>query len=104
MAVVEISPGICGFITKVTVKKINKRVVEVNIETDCPNIKKVAGDIKSIDVYKELFCKLHETNIYKTLIKGMAHPTCLVPLGILKGVEVAADLALPKDATINVHS
>ncbi|MHB1043400.1 MAG: DUF6951 family protein [Eubacteriales bacterium] len=103
MATVEISPGICGYITRVEVIRVDKRTVEVNIESECPNIRKVTGEIKTIYPLKELFCKLHETETYKKLVGGMAHPTCLVPSGVLKGIELAAGLALPKECYIRLE-
>lgn len=104
MATIEISPGICGFQTRVLVKKISPRCLQIDIETDCPNIRRVAGCLKTVDPYKELFCKLHETETYKSLLNGIAHPACVVPAGILKGIEVASGLALPKDSHIQVLS
>lgn len=102
MADVEITSGICGFATRVQATRINRRTVEVNIETDCPNIKKVAASSFTVDPYKELFGKLHETQTYKILCEGMAHPVCLVPAGVLKSIEVAAELALPKDCHLSI--
>lgn len=102
MAYAEIFSGICGFTTRVEVNKVDKRTVEINIETDCPNIKRVAGGIKTVKPLQELFCKLHETETYKVLMSGIAHPACLVPPGVLKCIEVAAELALPKDSHIRI--
>lgn len=99
---VEIYPGICGFKTTVEAKKIDKTTVEVCIKTDCPNIKKVADNFKVVKPYEELFCKLHETGTYKALLNGLAHPACLVPAGVLKAIEVASGLALPKNAAIQI--
>lgn len=102
MALVEINSGICGFKTSVSVKKADQGTVEVIIDTDCPNIKKAAGGIKTIKPLKELFRKLHETETYMALLNGVAHPACLVPAGVLKGIEVESGLALPKDSYIKV--
>lgn len=102
MADVEISSGICGFKTRVHVKKTDQRTVEVSIETDCPNIKKVTGGVRVVKPFKELFCKLHETETYISLINGVSHPACLVPSGVLKGIEVEAGMALPKESYIRV--
>lgn len=102
MAIVEINSGICGFVTRVKVIKADNSAVEISIETGCPNIQKVAGSLKTIKPLKELFCKLHETETYRTLLGGIVHPACVVPAGILKGIEVAAELALPKDSHIRI--
>ncbi|KJS10337.1 MAG: hypothetical protein VR67_18720 [Peptococcaceae bacterium BRH_c8a] len=102
MADVEIMSGICGFTTKVKATRINKRQVEVSIATDCPNIKKITTNLITVDPYKELFCKMHETQTYKTLCEGVAHPACLVPAGVLKSIEVVTELALPKDCHLSI--
>ncbi len=104
MAVVEINSGICGFVTRVEVKKTDHKTVEVDIDTDCPNLKRVAASIKQIKPAREMFCKLHDTDTYRALLKGLAHPACPVPVGILKGIEAEAGLALPKDAYIKVSA
>jgi hypothetical protein len=103
MAIVEINSGICGFTTRVEVTRLDKRNVEVKIETECPNIKKVAGDLNIIQPLKELFSKLHETETYKKLAEGVVHPACLVPSGVLKGIEVASGMALPKGCHIRIE-
>lgn len=102
MTFVEINSGICGFKTRVSVRKSDHRTVSILIDTDCPNIKKVAGKITSVKPLRELFCRLHETETYIALLSGIAHPACLVPAGVLKGIEVEAGLALPKDGYIRV--
>lgn len=104
MALVEINSGICGFITRVSVKKADHKTVEVTIETDCPNIKKVAWGKKTFNPLRELFCRLHETEVYLALLKGVSHPACLVPAGVIKGIELEAGMALPKDGYIRVKS
>lgn len=102
MAEVDINGGICGFTTRVHVKKIDKDTIKVSIDTECPNIKKVAHLVDTVRPIKEIFCNLHQTEVYKKLLPGMVHPSCLVPSGVLKGIEIEAGLALPKDCYIKV--
>ncbi|MCL2337958.1 MAG: hypothetical protein FWC60_11130 [Firmicutes bacterium] len=102
MAEVEINSGVCGFTTKVRANKINRRQVEVEITTECPNIGKMSPNIITVEPYKELFGKLHETETYKIMCEVVSHPTCLVPAGVLKCVEVASELALPKDCHLTI--
>ncbi|MHB8916881.1 MAG: DUF6951 family protein [Desulfocucumaceae bacterium] len=98
----EINSGICGFITRVEVRKAGDRMMEISIDSECPNIKKVAADLKTVMPLREIFCKLHETETYKMLQRGVVHPACLVPIGVLKGVEAEAGLALPRDGYIRL--
>lgn len=76
--------------------------VDISIESDCPNIQKMAGELKSIDAFKEIFSRAVNTTAYQLASKHCPHPGCPVPSGILKAVEVAVGLALPKDAQILV--
>ncbi|OAT82966.1 DUF6951 family protein [Desulfotomaculum copahuensis] len=102
MAKVEIFGGVCGFNTTVRATAGQKRQVELCVETECPNWQKVAGELKIVNAYKELFAKLHEGELYHIYAPHIPHPACPVPAGIMKAVEVAAGLALPRDARIKV--
>ena len=44
----------------------------------------------------------HEGQLYGVARRFVRHPACPVLAGILKAVEVAAGLALPRDAVIKV--
>jgi hypothetical protein len=103
MAKGTIDSGICGFITEVTATKGEGRNIKVDIQTDCPNFKKVAEEYTEIDPYQEVLVRIGKTLICELSTKYSPHPSCPVPSGILKTIEVEAGLALPKDATITVE-
>jgi hypothetical protein len=106
MAKAEIYGGICGFTIRVTaVKRAGKgreMEVEIRLDSECPSWQKVAGELSSLKPFQELFSLPHEGRLYRVATRYVRHPACPVPAGILKAVEVAADLALPWDATIKV--
>ncbi|MCL6447884.1 MAG: hypothetical protein K6U04_06980 [Armatimonadetes bacterium] len=106
MAKAEIYGGICGFTTLVTaVKGAGKgreMEVAVRLDSECPSWQKVAEEIGSLKPFQELFSLPHEGQLYGVARRFVRHPACPVPAGILKAVEVAAGLALPRDATIKV--
>ncbi|AEG13712.1 hypothetical protein Desku_0062 [Desulfofundulus kuznetsovii DSM 6115] len=102
MAKVEIFGGICGFNTVVSATAEQRRMVELKVESECPNWQKVQEQLKKVDAYKELFGKLHEGEVYRLSSPFIPHLACLVPAGIMKAVEVAAGLALPRDGFIRV--
>lgn len=104
MAKVEIFGGVCGFNTTVQATAGQKRQVELSVETECPNWRKVAAQLKTVNAYKELFAKLHEGELYQIYVSHIPHPACPVPAGIMKAIEVAAGLALPRDARIKVSA
>lgn len=103
MAKAIINAGICGFTTIVTTELLEDgQNVSININTSCPNISKGIEDLKEVDAFGEIFTKLHETKVYKTLSPHIPHVTCPIYSGILKAIEVEAGLALPADATITL--
>ncbi len=104
MTKVTVNAGICGFTTIIKAKlEDDGQTVSINLTTNCPNISKGTDELKQVDSYHELFSKLHETQIYKTLSPHLPHSACPVYSGALKAVEVAAGMALPKDSTIKVE-
>ena len=51
----------------------------------------------------EIFRKPHETRGYQALSPHLPHVSCPLYSGFLKAIEVAAGLALPKDAHILIE-
>lgn len=94
--------GICGFTITVNSESNNGQTVRLEIASDCPNYQKIAAELKEVDAFQELFQKLHMGNVYQTFAKYSPHPSCPGLSGILKTVEVAAGLALPQTADIEV--
>ena len=105
MSVVEVNvdPGICGLKSKITVESTDMMSAGVSIESDCPDIMKIGEKIKEIDSMKDVFAKLGESTVYKLGTEYCKHGTCPVPGAILKGVEVACGLALPKDVHLSIE-
>ena len=101
MAKAEIHAGICGFNTTVRTA-MDGSVCKVSIESDCQAIQKLAEHLTEVDPLGELSSR---RRMPKTLDAGhqyCTHAACPVPVGVIKAVEVAAQLALPADATIKL--
>jgi hypothetical protein len=81
MASAEIESGICGFCTTVKTTAEGRTLTEV-------------------DPYREISYRGEGPVTLKLAAEHLVHPACPVPSGILKAIEVAAGLALPKDASI----
>ena len=105
MAVVEVNvdPGICGLKSKITAESSDMMSARVSIESDCPDILKIGENIKEIDTMKDVFAKIGESTVYQLGAEFCKHGTCPVPCAILKGVEAAAGLALPKDVHLEIR-
>ena len=102
MATGVIHAGACGFTINVKAVSDEDYKVQLEITSDCPNYKKIAQELVEVDAYKEIFNKLHTGRVYEVFAKYSPHPSCPGVSGILKTVEVAANLALPQTASISV--
>ncbi len=103
-AKVEIDSGICGMHTTVwaTTDMATYRC-KLKITSSCEAIQKLAEEIPEVDAFQEISLRMGEGP--EVLRKGMAicfHSACPAPVGIIKAIEVASQLALPKDAIIKV--
>lgn len=104
MARVEVDAGICGFktIVETTVSDANPYSVRLNIDSQCPAVMKAAEALgPEVDAFQEISFR-SKPRVLELAPGTLAHPACPVPSGIIKAIEVAAGLALPKDATITV--
>ena len=100
VAHVNVEPGICGFPCKVIARKIGKRRVSLEIiGSECQQVKKLANSLTEMTL-KDLFLPLTRNPVYTAAEKSGCHPSCAIPSAVLKAVEVAMDMALPKDVQI----
>ena len=102
MAKVTVDSGICGFRTVMDVRSDDQQHALVALTTDCPNLKPLEAESFEVDAFVECFAKVGKSPVYERLRPRCRHPGCPVPSGIIKGVEVACGLALPKDASIHI--
>ena len=102
MAKVTVDAGVCGFRTVIRATSDDMQHATVRIETSCPNLKPMTEAPLEIDAYVECFSKVGASSVYEVARQYCKHPGCPVPAGIIKGIEVACGLALPKDAVIRV--
>lgn len=102
MAKVVIDAGICGNVSEVKAELVEGFKVRLHIESTCASIKKMAGQLNEVDALQEFNAKSTDSAIRKAFVENSSHAACPVPAGIIKAVEVAAGLALPKDASIKV--
>ncbi len=101
MAKAEIEAGVCGFTTTVEARMEGDECV-LAIESPCAGIQRLAAELKSVDPFREITHRGEGPLTLALAAKHCKHPACPVPAGIVKAVEVAAGLALPRDATIRV--
>ncbi len=104
MSRAEIHSGICGFVTVVeaTADEGDHHRVHLKITSDCKACQRLAQELAEVDALREFTFRGEGPLTHQLAAKYLTHSACPVPAGILKAVEVAAGLALPKDATIKV--
>lgn len=102
MIEVKVNPGCCGLNSIIKVDSKNKQMATIEFTTECPNIKPLEQELTEINGYDECFSKLGDSRVYELAKKYCRHAACPIPSAIIKGVEVACGLALPKDVDIKI--
>jgi hypothetical protein len=96
-ACVAVTPGICGFTCRIRARKIDKRMVSIDItDSECKQIQMLAGRLAEMSL-KALFMPMTRNPVYVAAEKSGCHPSCAIPSAVLKTVEVAMGMALPQD-------
>jgi hypothetical protein len=101
LAKAEIFSGICGFTTQVEAK-MNGKVCNLSIRSDCKDVQKLAQDLKQVKPIEEISFHRSMPRTLESGMKHCSHAACPVPVGIIKAVEVEAKLALPADVSIKL--
>jgi len=100
MASVWIKAGICGNEVVIKAKKTSPTKIELTFETNCKHVKKLARDLREINIGEEMSCPMNETTVYRLATKHLCRNSCIVPAAIFKAIEVTAGLFLPAPASI----
>jgi hypothetical protein len=97
---VTAEPGICGFPCTIDVQKEESYSVIIQISgSDCKHIKRMSDLIKQMSM-RDLFKPMTRNPIYEAAQRSGCHPSCPIPVAVLKAAEVAMEMALPKDVII----
>lgn len=99
-----VDPGICGFVCRIKVQKLSSQQVAIEIsETECQKIQRLAGKLREMSL-KELFLPLTRNPAYIAAEKSGCHSTCAIPCAVLKAVEAAMQMALPRSVRIEFEA
>jgi len=104
MTKVTVNPGICGLVSEITVEADEMQTCKVSIVSACAAIKAMEAGLSEVDGYTECFARFSDSEVYKAAEAHCKHLACPVPSGIIKAIEVACGLALPKNAEIEVKN
>ena len=99
----EVDAGVCGLKSLIEARSPDGQTVVVRIESDCPRVQALAGDLADLDAFEQVL-RLPLTKTRPALLaeKHRLHPTCPVPVAVLKAAEAAAGLALPCDCAVKL--
>lgn len=103
MTKVIVNPGICGFRTEIQVESQDSVNCSIKLNTQCPNISSMDQELQNVNGYQECFSKVGNSHVFEVARRYCKHAACPVPTGIVKGIEVACKLALPKNVEINLE-
>ena len=101
---VRAEPGICGFPCVIEVREEAYGLVSIKIAgSECKQIQRLSGNVKIIKL-RELFAPVTKNPVYVSAQRAGCHTSCPIPMAVLKAVEVAMDMALPRDVVIKFES
>lgn len=100
MASSTIDSGVCGFCTTVRATQRDMQCVTLEFESDCDYVQNPADELTEVDPYAEISYRGEGPKTLRLASQHLVHPACPVPSGIIKAVEVEAQLAVAKDASI----
>ncbi|MDR0791232.1 MAG: hypothetical protein LBE47_01695 [Methanomassiliicoccaceae archaeon] len=95
--------GICGFTANVhAVGSDDYMSVKMTIESNCPNVKKLAEAINGTDVdsINAISAAIVNNDLIVKCSEFIPHPACPIPCALVKACEVAGGMALKKEVTI----
>jgi hypothetical protein len=99
MTTVVVHSGACGFTTTIRAEKTANGKLTLSLESQCEMVLRMLADISVVDRFTPL-TGFAGNPVYLSAAKHLKHVSCPVPSGILKALEVAAGLNVPREATI----
>lgn len=102
MTTVEINPGVCGLITKITAESEDQQEVTIKVASACQSVQKMIDTLgDTYDAFEVCLSKPGEGTFYEYAAENFpGHASCPAIAGLIKCMEVECKLALPKDASI----
>ena len=99
----SIHAGVCGFKTAIAATSEDSQHVQFDLESTCAKITEMAKGLPVVDGYQEI-ADGFEGVVYgrvREILRGCCSG-CIVPPGLFKCMQVAASLALPVSATVEL--
>jgi len=101
---VIVNPGICGFTCIISARKLEARMVQIDIEgSECKQILRFAEMISPIGL-RDIFVPFTRNPVFSSAEKAGCHPSCPIPTAVIKAAEAALELALKCDVVIKFNT
>ena len=101
MTHVIVEPGVCGLTADIKVESVDMGEVTIAVETKCKMITDlVEGLDQPVDVFEVLGLSGDDPLLETARMGTRIHAACPTVAGIAKAVEAAAQMALPRNASI----
>lgn len=99
-----IDPGACRMMTTVVIQRHEDRqAVLGSLDSECERIQNIP-DFLGIVSFKDLFLPVSNNPIFIAAGKAKLHPSCPVPVAILKGMEAVLGMAVPRDVLMSFQT
>jgi len=97
---VAADPGICGFPCIIEARKMACGIVSIKFTgSECKQIRRLS-ELVNKTTLRDLFAPISKNPVFISAEWAGCHPSCTIPVAVLKAVEVAMDMALPRDVVI----
>jgi hypothetical protein len=99
-ACASVNAGICGFACRIEAWKIDKRAVGLEIsESECQQVQQFSDLVSKLTI-KEIFMPVTRNPVYLAAQQSGCHASCPIPMAVLKAAEVAMEMALPREVSV----
>lgn len=103
VGIARVEAGICGMSARIKATSTDQfGPVTLEMESDCPHIAKLAEELTEVSPFDEIAFRGEGPKTLRLAAKHCKHAACPVPAGIIKAIEVASGMALPKEAKIEI--
>jgi hypothetical protein len=91
-----VDPGVCRFRTRIVAKYVDGNI-QFAIDSDCPHVKKLKGQLKEdLSPFDALRMPFSANPVYEACGKVLAHSACPVPSAMIKSAEAAAGFGIKR--------
>ncbi len=104
VATAKINAGVCNFVTNVTATCEDGQNVSFTVESPCEKIQALGAALPMVDAFTEIGAGF-DGQVLSTVRANLGGccAGCIVPAGVFKAMPVAAKLALPAPAGVQLE-